>query len=134
MMMRIYYNSYSSFYFHYSNRKDITFMCMSDIKLSNNIAFLFLDEVCDTFFETFDNEAIYNSISYSLNLQFSNVIEKKLDYYNKNIDKFTEEVDLNSSVVTIGGEKINLIVRKSTMIKESDISYLNNVSNLDYKI
>jgi vesicle-associated membrane protein 7 len=136
----------SSFYFHYLNTSNTTFMCLCEHKYPNESAFLFLEELKDLFFESFSPKEIDLAISYSLNTSFRDKLKEKLEIFNKNSpkDQISElkSVILDTSysiiqakdVLSQREEKIHLIVKKSEMLRLESGSFYNSSKRVKRKI
>ena len=66
------------YYFHYLNSNNITYMCMCNNEFSKRSAYTFLDDVKNTFLNTFTLLVIENSLSYTFSEPFKDKLKSKI--------------------------------------------------------
>jgi hypothetical protein len=64
--------------YHYINKRNITYLCLTDGNMSQILAYKYLDDLIKDFEQKYTEQYIAGvSSSYCLNSQFSEVIRKK---------------------------------------------------------
>ena len=79
--------------FHCIDDEGITFLCMADEKTERKVAYAYLTEIKNVFYNTFDSLEIQNARSYELD--FAETIKSKMEFFNENpvgFDNKSEEV------------------------------------------
>jgi hypothetical protein len=116
-------------------------MCLCDKQFPQDTAFAFLEDLRKMFLDTFSPKELENAIAYSLNTSFKDKIKGRMDYYNRNLgvgDSMTQlkkgVMDMKndvldaSDVLSVRGEKINLIVKKADSLRQESSSFYKSVS------
>ena len=129
--------------FHYVVEGGICFLCMSDEHNKHRIPFAFLQEVKDLFNSKYGMEVPQRAIAFSLNEEFSKVIQDRMDYYNNagnNVDGLSavknqiEDVKNvmveNIEKVLERGEKIELLVDKTDRLNQQAFQFVSNSKKL----
>ncbi|KAL3772216.1 hypothetical protein ACHAW5_009363 [Stephanodiscus triporus] len=134
---------YDEYVFHYVVEGGICFLCMSDEHNRHRIPFAFLQEIKDLFHSKYGVEVPQRAIAFSLNEEFSKVIQDRMDYYNNagsNIDGLSavknqiEDVKgvmvENIEKVLERGEKIELLVDKTDRLNQQAFQFVSNSKKL----
>ena len=66
------------YFFHYLNTANITYMCMCNDQFTKRSAYTFLDDVKNTFLNTFSLREIEQSLSYTLSDAFKDKLKAKI--------------------------------------------------------
>jgi hypothetical protein len=116
---------------------------MTDNKYPQESAYNFLENLKDTFLQRFSSSEIDNAISYSLNGRFKEAIKEKMEIFNKNFDagdnlkklrqgvsEFHSNVMQADELLSIRGEKINLIVKKAENMRNESQTYYGAVIDI----
>jgi vesicle-associated membrane protein 7 len=116
---------------------------MSDEHNRHRIPFAFLHEIKDLFHSKYGLEVPQRAIAFSLNEEFSKVIQDRMDYYNNagsNIDNLSavknqiEDVKgvmvENIEKVLERGEKIELLVDKTDRLNQQAFQFVSNSKKL----
>jgi hypothetical protein len=124
------------FFFHYVNHYGITYMCMSDSKISQDTAFAFLEEVKTLFTDIFTPQQIEKAIAESLNSQFKDHLRSRQAYYNANLNESDNIAKLKKHVIEYKdnileadeelnkrGEKITLVLKKAEDMRTESVKY-----------
>jgi vesicle-associated membrane protein 7 len=109
----------------------ICFLCMSDEHHRHRIPFAFLHEIQNLFTQKYGLDIPQRAIAFSLNEEFSKVIQERMDYYNtagSHVDSISavqnqiEDVKgvmvQNIEKVLERGEKIELLVDKTDRLNQ----------------
>eukprot|EP01080_Neovahlkampfia_damariscottae_P007182 gene7182-11494_t len=117
-----------SYTFHISIEKSTGFICLSESKFENNLAFAFLNSIRDIFAKNpdeFDDSILASKIShYSKNekiFQIKNQVEETKDIMIENIEKVIER-----------GEKLEILVEKSEDLSESAVVFNQTARNVKW--
>lgn len=134
---------YDEYVFHYVVEGGICFLCMSDELNRHRVPFAFLNEVKDLFTQKYGMTVPQRAIAFSLNEEFSKVIQERMDYYNSagsNVDNLSavknqiEDVKgvmvENIEKVLERGEKIELLVDKTDRLNQQAFQFKSSSSNL----
>ena len=116
---------------------------MSDEHNRHRIPFAFLQEIKDLFNSKYGLEVPQRAIAFSLNEEFSKVIQDRMDYYNNagsNVDNLSavknqiEDVKgvmvENIEKVLERGEKIELLVDKTDRLNQQAFQFVSNSKKL----
>ena len=116
---------------------------MSDEHNRHRIPFAFLQEIKDLFHSKYGLELPQRAIAFSLNEEFSKVIQDRMDYYNNagsNVDSLSavknqiEDVKgvmvENIEKVLERGEKIELLVDKTDRLNQQAFQFVSNSKKL----
>ena len=116
---------------------------MSDEHNRHRIPFAFLQEIKDLFNSKYGLEVPQRAIAFSLNEEFSKVIQDRMDYYNNagsNVDNLSavknqiEDVKgvmvQNIEKVLERGEKIELLVDKTDRLNQQAFQFVSNSKKL----
>eukprot|EP00573_Skeletonema_grethae_P010343 CAMPEP_0201696392 /NCGR_PEP_ID=MMETSP0578-20130828/8067_1 /ASSEMBLY_ACC=CAM_ASM_000663 /TAXON_ID=267565 /ORGANISM="Skeletonema grethea, Strain CCMP 1804" /LENGTH=223 /DNA_ID=CAMNT_0048182383 /DNA_START=182 /DNA_END=853 /DNA_ORIENTATION=- len=127
---RMIYN-YDDYVFHYVVENGICFLCMSDEKNRHRVPFALLQEIKELFTHKYGLEVPQRAIAFSLNEEFSRVLQDRMDYYNSagaNVDSLSsvknqiesvkENMVQNIEQVLERGEKIELLVDKTDRLNQ----------------
>eukprot|EP00574_Skeletonema_japonicum_P002744 CAMPEP_0201713130 /NCGR_PEP_ID=MMETSP0593-20130828/43_1 /ASSEMBLY_ACC=CAM_ASM_000672 /TAXON_ID=267983 /ORGANISM="Skeletonema japonicum, Strain CCMP2506" /LENGTH=223 /DNA_ID=CAMNT_0048202211 /DNA_START=63 /DNA_END=734 /DNA_ORIENTATION=- len=127
---RMIYN-YDEYVFHYVVENGICFLCMSDEKNRHRVPFALLQEIKDLFTHKYGLEVPQRAIAFSLNEEFSRVLQDRMEYYNSagaNVDSLSsvknqiesvkENMVQNIEQVLERGEKIELLVDKTDRLNQ----------------
>ncbi len=122
---------------------------MCDNKFPQETAFAFLDELKNIFLKRFTPGDIEKAIVYSFNNdnEFKEDMKKRMEYYNKNIDKgdnvselkkgvlqFKDNVLDASDVLSQREQKINIIVKKADQLRSDSTTYYKSVFVLLFRL
>lgn len=121
----------------------ICFLCMSDEQNKHRVPFAFLQELKDLFTSKYGLEVPQRAIAFSLNEEFSKIIQDRMDYYNSagsNVDSLSavknqiEDVKgvmvENIEKVLERGEKIELLVDKTDRLNQAAFKFESSSRNL----
>lgn len=117
---------------------------MTDNSYPQENAYIFLDDLKETFLARFNSYEIDSAISYSLNGKFKNIISDKMNEFNKNneikdnrlsqlrdgVTEFHKNVLQADDLISNRGEKINLIVKKAENMNTQSSAYYGSVIKL----
>ena len=73
-----------SFVFHYIVERGVTYLCLADEKNKRRLPFLFLDDIKAKFQASYPHDRVAVAIAFSMNAEFSRVMEDRMNYYNDN--------------------------------------------------
>ena len=116
---------------------------MSDEHGRHRIPFAFLQEMKELFHSKYGHEMPQRAIAYSLNEEFSRIIQDRMDYYNDagaNVDNLAsvknqinnvkESMVENIEKVLERGEKIELLVDKTDRLNQQAFQFVSNSKKL----
>ncbi|KAL9182023.1 hypothetical protein ACHAXT_012366 [Thalassiosira profunda] len=122
---------YDEYVFHYVVENGICYLCMSDEQNKPRVPFAFLNDINELFTQKYGADVPQRAIAFSLNEEFSKVIQERMDYYNSagsNVDGLSavknqiEDVKgvmvENIEKVLERGEKIELLVDKTDRLNQ----------------
>mmetsp|Transcript_26793 Transcript_26793/g.65147 ORF Transcript_26793/g.65147 Transcript_26793/m.65147 type:complete len:191 (-) Transcript_26793:353-925(-) len=124
---------YDDYVFHYEKQAGICYLCMSDEKNKHRIPFAFLEDIKTEFAMKYGVEAPQTAIAFSMNEEFSPVIERRMDFFNSDdadrtidnigqvksqIDEVKDAMVQNIEKVLERGEKIELLVDKTDRLNQ----------------
>eukprot|EP00474_Spongospora_subterranea_P003085 CRZ03543.1 hypothetical protein [Spongospora subterranea] len=128
--------------FHYFISKNITYLCMGDQAFGNFAPFEFLDDIRVRFSTTYGASAS-TAIAYSLNSEFSNVLQARMKFFNKarvnnsKIAAVQHELSLARNVMVENidrvlerGDRIELLVDKSEQLDASALQFRKRATKL----
>ena len=75
---------FASFVFHYIVERGVTYLCLADEKNKRRLPFLFLDDIKAKFQASYPHDRVAVAIAFSMNAEFSRVMEDRMNYYNDN--------------------------------------------------
>jgi vesicle-associated membrane protein 7 len=131
----VYENKYI---FHYNNENGFTFLCMTDSAFNNRTAYTFLFDIKDRFFEKYGNN-LSDLKGYSINREFAEIIRSRITFFNnetdyekisavkKNIGVTMDIMKENLEKILDRGEKLEILVNKTSGLSDSSISMKKNV-------
>jgi len=120
--------------FHYIVDDGITYLCMADEEFGRTLPFSFLDDIKSRFRATYAERG-KTALAYSMNADFSRVLQNQMDYYsnNPNADKITKvrsEIDKVKTVMVQNiekvlerGERIELLVDKTENLNQTAVQF-----------
>ena len=73
-----------SYTFHYLVERGVTYLCLTDEKNKRRLPFAFLDDLKAKFQANYAHERIAVAIAFSMNAEFSRIMEDRLNYFNDN--------------------------------------------------
>ena len=73
-----------SYTFHYIVERGVTYLCLTDEKNKRRLPFAFLDDIKAKFQANYPHERIAVAIAFSMNAEFSRIMEDRLNYFNDN--------------------------------------------------
>jgi len=76
--------SLCSYTFHYIVERNVTYLCLTDEKNKRRLPFAFLDDIKGKFQAAYAHERIAVAIAFSMNAEFSRIMEDRLNYFNDN--------------------------------------------------
>lgn len=118
-------------------------MSLCEENYPKETAFVFLEDICNEFFEKFSAGDIERESAYSkfFTNTFNPILRDKMIYYNKNLDASDNLRELKKGVINYRdnvikandilierGEKITLVVKKADSLKQESGSYFSGVS------
>ncbi|KAL7541575.1 hypothetical protein ACHAXR_011916 [Thalassiosira sp. AJA248-18] len=134
---------YDEYVFHYVVEGGICFLCMSDEHNKHRVPFAFLQELKDLFNSKYGLEVPQRAIAFSLNEEFSKVIQDRMDYYNSagsNVDSLSQVQNQiedvkgvmveNIEKVLERGEKIELLVDKTDRLNQQAFQFKSSSKKL----
>ena len=134
---------YDQYVFHYIVENGICYLCMSDELNKHRIPYAFLNDIKETFIAQYGREAPLKAIAFSMNDQFSKVIQSRMDYYNSDnpaidgianvqtqIDEVKDVMVQNIEKVLERGEKIELLVDKTDRLNQQAFRFESTSRNL----
>lgn len=62
----------------------MTYLCLADEKNKRRLPFLFLDDIKAKFQASYPHDRVAVAIAFSMNAEFSRVMEDRMNYYNDN--------------------------------------------------
>lgn len=68
----------NSYYFHYINEDDFTYLCLSDANFTKRMAFSFLEDIKETFMGKFTHEQRINAVAFAFNNSFNPTMKEKM--------------------------------------------------------
>jgi len=126
------YTYEDKYIFHTHNADSLTYLCMAENAFSSQVAFLFLFDVKEKFLKAF--ERTKDAIALSAQREFGNMLQERLNYYNKNpqadrlstiranLERAREVMIENIDRVIARGERIEILVSKTDFMTESAVS------------
>ncbi|CAG9330880.1 unnamed protein product [Blepharisma stoltei] len=128
------YSYEDKYIFHCLNIDGFTFLCLAESAFTYRTAYAFLYDIKDIFMEKYGERA-KNAIAFSLNKDFSDIIKKRMIFFNtdKNADKLraardniekTKDIMIeNIDKVIAREEKIEMLVNKTQYMSESSFEF-----------
>ena len=101
--------------FHCIDDDGITFLCMANVDTDRKVAYAYLSELKKIFYNSFDALEIQNARSYEL--EFSEQIKKKMEFFNENPMGFD---DKSGEVIKDLNEVKNVMVENMEKLLERD--------------
>ena len=131
---------YDQHVFHYIVENGLTYLCMCDDLNKRRIPFQFLDDVKETFVQTYADKA-QTAIAFSLNSEFGPVLAKKLEFYqsskadnfsaiNEKLDDVKNVMVQNIDLVLERGEKLELLVDKTEALSNEAFNFKKGATQL----
>ena len=125
--------------FHYTHQNGILVLCMADAQVNKKLAFTFLQDVRERFFDTYMPHDIENAKSYSLKSFGFETIKPRMQLYNENPEMFKDKADeLLQNMIHLKEEmvenidnliqrdgKIEIIAEKAQQLSSVSMSYKN---------
>jgi membrane-associated HD superfamily phosphohydrolase len=117
-------------------------MSLCEENYPKETAFIYLEDICNEFFEKFSAGDIERESAYSkfFTSTFNPVLKDKMIYYNRNLDandnlrelkkgvlNYRDNVIKANDILIERGEKITLVVKKADSLKQESGSYYNSV-------
>jgi len=136
---------YDNYTFHYIVEGGICYLCMSDVGNKHRIPYAFLTDMKERFVGRFGNELPQTAIAFSMNEEFSRIIQGRMEFYNSDDADLTvdnigavksqiEEVKgvmvQNIEKVLERGEKIELLVDKTDRLNQQAFKFEASSRNL----
>jgi len=134
---------YDEYVFHYIVNGGICFLCMSDEQNRLRVPFAFLQEVQTLFTQKYGLDVPQRAIAFSLNEEFSRVLQSRMDHYNgagSHVDGLAAVRDQiedvkgvmveNIEKVLERGEKIELLVDKTDRLNQQAFKFESSSRNL----
>lgn len=81
-------------------------MCMTEQGFARGSAFVFLDDIRETFLRTYNQNEIQKAVAHSLQKSFESTIKTKMAHYNNNKEEVDKVVTLEKGVRTYSEEII----------------------------
>lgn len=120
------YTYKDKYIYHTLNEDNFTYLCLTDGDYPKRTAMAFLEDIKQSFTQRYPFDQRIKAISYGFNDSFSDVLTKKMAYFNENsLDPKMARIR-NDAKATLGimeenlesimerGEKIELLVKKAT--------------------
>mmetsp|Transcript_63889 Transcript_63889/g.76795 ORF Transcript_63889/g.76795 Transcript_63889/m.76795 type:complete len:221 (+) Transcript_63889:153-815(+) len=127
---------YDDHIFHYVVECGICFLCMSDEMNKHRVPFALLNDMKELFFSKYGRELPQRAIAFSLNDEFSRIIDERMEYYNgdnPNLDSIStvqnqindvrDVMVQNIEKVLERGEKIELLVDKTDRLNQQAFKF-----------
>lgn len=134
---------YDQHVFHYIVEGGICYLCMSDELNKHRVPYAFLQDMRDNFISKYGITAPLKAIAFSMNEEFSKVIESRMEYYNSGsvaidkigdvqnqIEEVKEVMVQNIEKVLERGEKIELLVDKTDRLNQQAFRFESTSRNL----
>lgn len=134
---------YDQYVFHYIVEAGICYLCMSDELNKHRIPYAFLQDIKETFVAQYGREVPLKAIAFSMNDQFSKVIDERMNYFNSDnpavdnianvksqIDEVKDVMVQNIEKVLERGEKIELLVDKTDRLNQQAFRFESTSRNL----
>jgi len=136
---------YDSHIFHYVVENGICYLCMSDELRKHRIPYAFLQDMKQRFVARYGSDIPQTAIAFSMNDEFSTVIQERMDFYNSdeadhtvdNIGAVKSQIEdvkgvmvENIEKVLERGEKIELLVDKTDRLNQQAFKFESSSRNL----
>jgi len=151
---------FGSYLFNYEVKDEIVFLCLTDLTFSRLVAFNFLEDLRKEYdksrsllqwtniiiyfrwFSRFGDKGKTVQTTYGMNSQFKPVIKDKMHYHNNDpeankikkvrnqIEEIKEEMVRSIDKVLERGDKIDILVEKTSDLSENALSLRKNASLL----
>lgn len=136
---------YDNHVFHYIVEGGICYLCMSDEKNKHRIPYAFLTDMKEQFIAKYGTEEPQTAIAFSMNEEFSRIIQNRMDFYNSdqadltldNIGAVKSQIEdvkgimvQNIEKVLERGEKIELLVDKTDRLNQQAFKFESSSRNL----
>ena len=108
------------FHFHYTQQNGILVLCMSSKDVQQKLAFTFLQDVKQAFYDTYTQRDIDNAVSYSLKSFGVETMKPKMSMYNDN--------------PTMVKDKADVVLENMINLKEDMVENIENLIQRDGKI
>jgi len=73
--------NFFSYFFHYINENNITYLCMTEASFSKRVAFVYLADVQEKFLKKYTNETINSVMNYGLNSSFAEILKGRMVFF-----------------------------------------------------
>eukprot|EP00549_Striatella_unipunctata_P016831 CAMPEP_0118702152 /NCGR_PEP_ID=MMETSP0800-20121206/17705_1 /TAXON_ID=210618 ORGANISM="Striatella unipunctata, Strain CCMP2910" /NCGR_SAMPLE_ID=MMETSP0800 /ASSEMBLY_ACC=CAM_ASM_000638 /LENGTH=189 /DNA_ID=CAMNT_0006603267 /DNA_START=39 /DNA_END=605 /DNA_ORIENTATION=+ len=100
---------YDQYVFHYVVENGICYLCMSDELHKHRIPYAFLHDMKDRTVSRYGIDILTRAIAFSLNEEFSPIIEERMNFYNSG--------DAEKTIDTIGAVKSQIEDVKDVMVQ-----------------
>jgi len=136
--------------FHYEIIEGLTYLCLTDggaagATSSHRIPFLFLEDIRRRFCGKYDEDTRLSAIAFSLNSDFSPVLESRMDYFDgddigevdaisrvqNEIESVKETMVQNIENILERGEKIELLVESTDRMNQQAFVYERSTRRLE---
>jgi len=122
------YTYKDKYVYHTLNEDNFTYLCLTDIDYPKRTAQIFLEDIKQSFCQKYPFDQRVRAISYGMNDSFTDILAKKMAYFNENsLDPKMARIK-NDAKATLGimegnletiierGDKIELLVKKTNTL------------------
>ena len=67
-----------SYFFHYINENNVTYLCMTEASFSKRVAFVYLSDIQEKFLKKYNTETINSVMNYGLNSTFADTLKGRM--------------------------------------------------------
>lgn len=131
---------YDQWVFHYIVENRIVYLCMCEDANKRRIPFAFLDDIKNKFVNAYSDRAM-TAIAFSLNDEFSRVLQKQMEYFNSpagdafatvnlKLDDVKNVMMQNIDIVLERGEKLEILVEKTEQLNHQAFIFQKSAKNL----
>eukprot|EP00511_Aplanochytrium_stocchinoi_P004016 CAMPEP_0204833980 /NCGR_PEP_ID=MMETSP1346-20131115/18455_1 /ASSEMBLY_ACC=CAM_ASM_000771 /TAXON_ID=215587 /ORGANISM="Aplanochytrium stocchinoi, Strain GSBS06" /LENGTH=201 /DNA_ID=CAMNT_0051966947 /DNA_START=179 /DNA_END=781 /DNA_ORIENTATION=- len=135
---------YDNHVFHYIVEDEMTYLCLADEDFKRRIPFLFLEDIKERFKTSYGSEQMQAAIAFAMNNDFSDVLQKQMEFYNENpnadkLNRVRNQIDdvkgvmvENIEKVLQRGEKIELLVDKTDRMQQAAFKFEKSAKKLKH--
>eukprot|EP01061_Rhynchopus_euleeides_P045845 TRINITY_DN8442_c0_g1_i1.p1 TRINITY_DN8442_c0_g1~~TRINITY_DN8442_c0_g1_i1.p1 ORF type:complete len:246 (+),score=126.46 TRINITY_DN8442_c0_g1_i1:54-740(+) len=134
--------TYNKFLFHYIVSDRICYLCMADEAMERRIPFAFLEDVMEKFKQKYKDRWTLVTTARELK-DFTGELNKRMEVANsgeedtirkikKNIDETKEIMNKNIDELLTRGEKIDILMEKSTALESGATQFRSSARNLKW--
>jgi len=132
---------YDRYVFHYIVEEGLTYLCMTESDFSRQIAFQYLNEIKKRFTATYGDRS-KTAMPLAMNNDFSRVLQAQMDHFNKvkdsgRLSQVNDEINQVKTIMSENidqvlqrGERIELLVERSSTLNDSSVTFKKHSKNL----